>query len=216
VERSPAVLVVVVLLGCSNLPSKRQALEIVTRDVREEATCTLDANTLSRLKMQYTSKAACVPKQGAADLEACVQALVAAGATKTKPPEYMRQWPDEVATASLSDVPAFERRARELVFATCVELYPGLREGRFSCGKAHAKEVLEVKADGENRANVRYARTIELSPEFGAIERACAGVTKPLVENTVTIERSESAWSVPSTKTDLPSFLPPPGTKSYH
>jgi hypothetical protein len=220
VARPLAAVVFLVVLpalpACSNVPSKKQALAIVVRDVREEATCTLEAKTLSRLKMQYTTKAACVPKEGAADLKGCVDALVAAGATKGKPPEYMRQWPDEVATASLTDIPAFERRARELVFASCVEMTPDLREGRFPCGKAEAKEVLKVSAEGDDRALVRYERAITLATELDRIERACAGVTKPPVENTVTLERAAEGWRLLTAKAEPPTFLPPSGTKSYH
>lgn len=211
------VLFAVVLSACGDLPSKKQALEIVTRDVRETAVCTLDVKTLTRLKMQYSTKAACVPKESAADLGACVDALVAAGVTKKMPAAYMRQWPDEVAGASLGDVSAYERRARELVFASCVELSADLREGRFSCGKAHAKEVLKVTTDGEIFAIVRYERAIDLMPDFDRIEQACGGMTKPPVENTVPIEKTPAGWAVPeANKGPAPSFLPSPGTKSYH
>lgn len=205
------------LTACSNLPSKKKALEIVERDVKEEATCTLDVTTLAQLKMQYTTKAACVPKEGAASAKSCIDALVAAGVTKEKPAEYMRQWPDEVATASLKDIPAFERRARELLFSTCVEMSPSLREGRFPCGTARAKEVVKVSKDGEHSATVRYTRDITLVEGFDRIDHACSGVTKPPAESSVVIEKTPEGWAVPRTEIpSLPSLLPPPGTKTYH
>lgn len=207
---------VLLLVACGNAPSKKATLEIITRDVKEDATCVLDPALVQRFKMQYTTKAACVPKENADKLPACVGALVDAGLTKEKTPEYMREWPDEVAMASLRDIPAFERRARSLLYSGCYELSSDLREGKFPCGTAKAKQILKIVEDGKDEASVRYERDFAASPSLERIEQACGKVTKPPVENTVSIARGESGWAVPSAKTDVPSFLPPPGSKSYH
>src|SRR5262245_57836031 len=76
-----------VLIGCSDLPSKNDALDIVRHGVKEEASCTLPIPSLSRFKMQHTTKAICVPREGSPSPDpamTCLDALVAAGVTKKK------------------------------------------------------------------------------------------------------------------------------------
>lgn len=186
----------VVLVGCGSGPSKSQALEVVQSGVKEDGSCTLPLDILSHVKMQHSTKGICVPKEGAVKARACVDALVAAGITQRMPDAYMLAWPDEVATASLADVPAYERRARNLVYGTCVELRGDLREGRFTCADVHAEKVLKVTATDGTHADVRYEREIKLRPMLSAIEAACGTVTRPPGESTVAFAKGASGWTL--------------------
>jgi len=191
-------LVALTSLGCGDLPSKSDALAIVEHSVKEDAMCTLPIAMLSRLKMQYATKAICVSREGGAPMNeawACLEALVASGATSRMPGAYMAEWPDEVSGASFDAVSPYERRARDLVFKGCVEMAPGLREGQFRCGEARADKVVRVTKQDESHALVRYARAITLEPKLSAIDAACGAVTRPAPEGTLTIARTpEKKW----------------------
>jgi hypothetical protein len=180
--------------------SKSDALEVVRRDVQEEASCTLPVGVLSKLKMQYTTKAACSKRDEANPSAkdqptACLEALVAAGVTQAMPPGYMSDWTDEVATLPFDAVSPYERRARALQFKTCVEMRD-LREGRFRCGEAKAEKVVRVTKLGDARASVLYARTVTLDPSLRGIEAACGSVSHPAPEATVTLEKVDKKWAL--------------------
>lgn len=180
--------------GCSNLPSKKDAFEVLTHEVKEEALCTLPVGLLSRLKMQYTTKAVCVPREGPSSDPAmsCVDALVAAGVTKPMPASYMNEWPDDIALV----VSVYERRARHLLFKSCVEMVGDLRSGGFRCGEARADHIIQISKKADKQALVRYARVITLDPGLAAIDAACGVASRPPPEETVTLEKSESRWIV--------------------
>jgi hypothetical protein len=188
----------VVLVGCGSGPSKSQAIEAIQGGVKEDGSCTLPVDILSHVKMQHSTKGICVAKEGATKARACIDALVAAGITQRMPDAYMLTWPDEVATASLSDIPAYERRARNLVYGTCVELSGDLREGRFPCADVHAEKVLKVTGVDDTHADVRYEREIKLRPTLTAIDAACGTVTRPPGESTVGFVKGASGWTLAS------------------
>lgn len=188
----------VILLGCSKGPSKSQAFETIQSGTKEDGTCTLPVEILSHVKMQYTTKGICVPKEGAEKARACMNALVAAGVTKPMPEAYMLTWPDEVSGASLKDIPAYERRARNLVYGSCVELSGELRDGRFPCADVQASKVLKVTALDETHADVAYEREVKLRPMLTAVDAACGAVTRPPGESTVAFVKSEAGWVLAS------------------
>jgi hypothetical protein len=185
-----------VLVACGSGPSKSQALEAILRDAKEDGSCTLPLDVLAHIKIQHVTKAACVPKEGAAKARACIDALVAAGITRPMPESYMLAWPDEVSGASLSDIPAYERRARNLIHGTCVELVGELRAGRFACADVRAVEVLKVTAPDPTHADVRYAREVKEKPSLAAIDTACGAVTRPASEAQSALVKSASGWDV--------------------
>jgi hypothetical protein len=187
------------LAGCSD-PSKSDALAAVKRDVKEDAICILPAAILTRLKMQYTTKAACAPLPDdplAKDpVVGCLDALVAAGATKNMPPGYLSEWPDEVASVSLDSLPAYDRRARALMFKSCVEMRD-LREGRFRCGEATAEKVVHIaKGSSSSQVRVTYSRTVTLDPSVPAVEAACGALSHPAPEDTVTLSKNSGRWAL--------------------
>lgn len=186
------------LVACGSGPSKSQAFEAIQSGVKEEGTCVLPVDFLSRVKMQHVTKGICVPKEGADKARACVDALVAAGVTHRMPDSYMLAWPDEVASASLSDIPAYERRPRSLVYSTCVELVGELRDGRFNCAEARAEKVLKVTATDDTHAEVRYERELKMRPTLAAIDAACGAVTRPPGESTVAFVKGPSGWTLAS------------------
>lgn len=188
----------VFLAGCSKGPSKTQAFEAIQSGVKEDGSCTLPVDILSRVKMQYSTKGICVPKEGAEKAKTCIDALVVAGVTKRMPDAYMLAWPDEVATASLSDIPAYERRARNLVYSECVELAGNLRDGRFPCSEVQAEKVLRVTTLDDTHADVAYERKLTLKPSLTAIDTACGTVTRPPGESTVAFVKTEGTWGLPS------------------
>jgi hypothetical protein len=190
-----AVVLVLVLAGCGGGPSKSQALESLQSGVKEDGSCTLPAEVLTTLKMQHATRALCVPREGAERARACIDALVAAGLTRRMPDAYMLGWPDDEATASLKDIPAYERRARNLVYLGCVELSDGLREGRFACADVRATKVLKVTSTDATHADVLYERELSLQPAMAAIEAACGAVSRPAGEATVTFEKGASGWA---------------------
>ena len=184
------------LVACSNGPSKSQALEAISRAVKEEGSCTLPIPTLAQLKVQHTTKAMCVPREGADLARACIEALLAAGITHRMPEAYMLAWPDEVSSASLSDLPAYERRSRGLVYSTCVELTGDLRDGRFTCADARAERVLKVTERDKTHADVDYQREVNLRPTLAAIDAACGVVTRPPGDATVSFVKGASGWTL--------------------
>lgn len=185
------------LAACGGGPSKSSALETIQGSVKEEGNCTLPLELLSKLKVQHSTKAVCVPKEGAEKAAACIQALVAAGVTKPMPESYMVAWPDDVASASLKDIPAYERRARNLVYSTCAELGL-LRDGRFACADAKADKVTSVTVLDDKTADVRYTRQLAMRPSLAAIEAACGTVVRPLPDVAVTFTRLEGKgpWAI--------------------
>jgi hypothetical protein len=188
----------VFLTGCSKGPSKAEAFEAIQSGVKEDGSCTLPVDILSRVKMQHSTKGICVPKEGAEKAKTCIDALVAAGVTKRMPDAYMLAWPDEVATASLADIPAYERRARNLVYSECVELAGALRDGRFGCAAVQAEKVLRVTALDDTHADVEYERKLTLKPSLTAIDAACGTVTRPPGESTVAFSKTEGTWGLAS------------------
>lgn len=190
---------VLVLSACSGGgPSKTEALDAVTRDAKTDAFCTLPIDVLSTLKMQYATKGTCVPKDLAmtARAKGCMEALAAANVTHPMPASYMREWPDELAAKSLSDVPAYDRKARDLVFAGCWSLDDRLREGQFACAKATPASIAAITKVDDAHADVKVAQKIEPAPGLSEIDRACGGVTKPPSDVTVRLEKLSTGWSV--------------------
>lgn len=184
------------LTACGSGPSKTQALDAIQSGVKEDGSCTLPLDVLAQVKVQHTTKALCVPKEGAPKARACIDALVTAGVTHAMPDAYMLAWPDEVSGASLSDVPAYERRARNLVFGTCVELVGDLRAGRFTCSDVQASKILRVSTSDATHADVRYEREIKLRPSLPAIEAACGAVTRPPGETQVAFVKNAAGWEL--------------------
>lgn len=187
----------VALVACGG-PSKTEALDAVRAGVVEDASCTLPLSVLQQLKMQYASKAVCVPREGATAAGACVEALAKAGFTTKMEGSYMVGWPDEVAGASLSDVPAYARKARNLLFTSCWSLSDELRGGRFTCAEAKADKVLRITKKDDTHVDVHYERVVTYRPELAAIESACGTVSKPSLAPTVTLTKTESGWSAAS------------------
>jgi hypothetical protein len=187
-----------VLVACSGGPSKSQAMDAIQSGVKEDGSCTLPLDILAKLKMQHSTKGICVPKEGADKAKACIDALVAANVTHRMPDAYMVAWPDDVSGASFKDVPAYERRARNLVYSTCVELAGDLREGRFRCADAHAEKILKVTALDDTHADVHYAREIVLQPTVTAVDAACGAVTRPPGDATVGFLKGPSGWTLAS------------------
>lgn len=201
-----AIVTSVLVLACTGGgPSKSEALDAVNRDVKTEALCTLPIDVLSSLKMQYATKGACIQKDLAttARVKACMDALAAANVTQPMPASYMREWPDEVAAKSLSEVPAYERKARDLVFAGCWSLDDRLRQGQFACAKSTPASVVAITKVDEAHADVKVAQTIDPSAALSDIDRACGGVTKPPSDVTVRLEKISTGWSVVANTTPV-------------
>lgn len=173
-------------------------MEAIQSGVKEDGTCTLPVATFTKLKMQHSTKGLCVPKEGADKAKACVEALVAANITRRLPEAYMVAWPDEVSGASLADIPAYERRARNLVYSMCVELSGELRGGRIPCADARAEKILKITALDETHADVQYAREILLRPTLSAIDEACGAVTRPPGDATVGFIKGAAGWTLVS------------------
>ena len=186
------------LAGCGKGPSKSQAFDAIQAGPKEDGSCTLPVEILKQVKMQYTTKGICVPKEGADKAKACMSALVAAGVTKPMPADYMVTWPDEVSSASLSDIPAYERRARALIYSTCVELSGNLRDGRFPCADVQASKVLKVTATDDTHADVVYERAVALRPMLTAVDAACGTVSRPPGESTASFVKTDAGWILAS------------------
>ncbi|MBS2019148.1 MAG: hypothetical protein JST00_40145 [Deltaproteobacteria bacterium] len=187
----------VAIAACGSGPSKSEALTQIQASVKEDGSCTLPIDIVSKLKVQYVSKGICIPKSAdAAKAKACVEALVKAGATHKMPDEYMVAWPDEVAGVSLKDVAAYDRRPRNELFSLCVELTGNLRVGMFTCSEARAEKILKVTSDDGKVAKVQYERAIGLRPTLPIIEAACGKVTPPPSDATATFVKEGSAWKL--------------------
>ncbi len=188
------VFVLVFLAACTSAPSKEEALLQIQTSVKEDGSCTLPLDIVSKLKVQYVSKGICIAKEEA-KAKTCIDALVKVGITHKMPDEYMVAWPDEMSGVSLNDVSAYDRKARNLIFSTCVELTGNLRVGLFTCAEARAEKVLKVTSDGKT-ASVRYEREIGMRPSLAAIEAACGKVTPPPAESTATFVKEGAAWKL--------------------
>ena len=196
-----------VFLGCGSGPSRAQALEVIQSGVREEGSCTLPVAMLRGFKMQHATKGICVPKEGGPELKACIDALVAANITRRMPDAYMVAWPDDVSGASFQDIPAYDRRPRNLVYSTCVELAGELRGGRFTCADAKVEKVLQVTARGPAHADVLYAREIVVRPTLAAIDAACGAVSRPPADATVSLAKGEKGWALASGAESTPPVI---------
>lgn len=187
----------VTIAACGSGPSKAEALTQIQASVKEDGSCTLPIDVVSKLKVQYVSKGICIPKApDAAKAKACMESLVKAGATHKMPDEYMVAWPDEVAGVSLKDVAAYDRRPRNELFSLCVELTGNLRVGLFTCAEARAEKILKVTSDDGKVAKVQYERAIGLRPTLPIIEAACGKVTPPPSDATATFVKEGSAWKL--------------------
>jgi len=173
-------------------------MEAIQGGVKEDGSCTLPLDILATVKMQHATKGLCVPKEGADKARICIDALVAANVTHRMPESYMVAWPDDVSGASLKDIPAYDRRARNLVYAGCVELAGDLRDGRFPCAEARADKILKVTALDATTADVRYSRAIEIKPTLAAIEAACGAVSRPPAESTIGFVKGGDGWILAS------------------
>ena len=201
-----------VLVACGSGPTKREALEAVGRDATVDALCTLPIDILSQLRMQHSTKGLCVAKDEpfTPKVKKCLEALVAARITQMKPAAYMREWPDDVAARSLSDVPAYERKARDLVYAMCWELSdPRLRQGQFVCAKSTNDKVVDMTKIDDAHVDVKVAQRITPNDELAAIDAACGGnVTKPPADLVVRIEKTSRGWvPEPSSSANAAPFV---------
>jgi hypothetical protein len=198
----------VVLVACSGLPGKDEALALVQAEAKEDTNCTLPISIMPLLKMQHTTKAVCVPreqdpagKKTFDDTMACLNALVTAGATTAMPPNYMSEWPDEVAGSSFNDVNAYDRRARMLMFKGCVAMGDGLRNGQFKCAQAKADAIVRTSKIDDTHAKVTYSRTLTFDASLAAIEKVCGTVTRPGPDAMVVLEKTaDKKWHVAATQ----------------
>jgi hypothetical protein len=179
-----------VLASCTGGPSKSEALDIIQKEIKEDAPCTLPLDVIQQLKMQYTTKAACVPNEASEKTRACIDALVTASITQPKPQAYMVDWED---SATMSNV--YDRHARNIIFRTCVELGE-LRDGRFGCAQSKPERVLKVKPTGDTTADVYYERELAFRPSLANIEKACGTVTRPPAEVIVQFTKASGKWSL--------------------
>ena len=184
------------IAACSGL-SKGQALEMIQAGVKEDGSCTLPIEIISKLKVQHVTRGVCVPKDPSADkARACMQALVAANVTKPMSATYMADWPDDIAAMGFDVLPASSRQPRSLVFSSCVELTGNLRVGLFPCAAARAEKIIKVTSVDDKHADVRYEREIGLRPTVPAIDAACGTVTRPPGEALARFEKDASGWKL--------------------
>ena len=174
--------------ACGTGPSKSEALEIIKRDVKDDALCTLPLDIVQQLKQQYSSKGTCVPNEASQKTRDCIDALVANSITQTKSQAYMVDWED---SATMSNV--YDRHARNIIFRTCVEMGE-LRSGSFACAQSKPDHVVRVKEKGPDSADVYYERELSFRPSLDAIDKACGGVTRPPKEGVVTMMKSSGKW----------------------
>ena len=188
----------VLVAACGSGPSKSDALQAINKDAKTDALCTLPIEAISSLKNQYSTKATCIPKDLAvtARVKSCMDALVAAKLSTPMSAAYMREWPDDVAAKSLSDLPAYDRKAREVLYAGCWSIDEHLRQGQFVCAKATPEKVLDQTKVDDAHYDVKYMQTLAPIDTLGEIDKACAGVTKPPSDVTVRLEKSSAGWSV--------------------
>jgi hypothetical protein len=179
--------------ACSD--KKKAALEAIKRDVKEEGLCTLPVDVLGGLKQQPVTKSVCM-KKGNARGAACFAALVANGLADAMPSSYMGAWPDEVAGASLSDVPAYERRARSELFESCLAMKEGLREGKFPCARVEADRVVEVEKIEKGKMRATYERAVTYQRDLAPLDAACGPIVRVPAQMTVTLTKGEDGWKV--------------------
>lgn len=160
------------------------------QNIKEEAACTLPLDVIQQLKMQYTSKAACVPNEASDKTRACIDALVTASIATPKPQSYMVDWED---SATMSNV--YDRHARNIIFRTCVEMGE-LRDGRFACAQSKPEKILRVKPTGDVSADVFYERELSFRPSLANIEKACGAVTRPPGEVVVQFVKNGGKWAL--------------------
>lgn len=186
------------LAACGSGPSKSEALQAINKDAKPDALCTLPIEVLSALKMQYTTKGTCIPKDLAvtARVKTCMDALVAAKFSAPMPAAYMREWPDDVAAKTLTDLPAYERKPREMLYAGCWSIDEHLRQGQFVCAKATPEKVLDQTKVDDAHYDVKYLQTMAPIETLPDIDKACAGVSKPPSDVTVRLEKSSVGWVV--------------------
>lgn len=185
-------------LACGSGPSKSEALEAVRDGTKTNGTCTLPIEVLSSLKVQYTTMGLCLPKENTGPrTAACLGALANAGIVKAAPESYMREWPDEVAARSLTELPAYERRARSLVFSACW-IYPEaqLRQGQFWCAKLTPDKVTELTKVDDAHVDAKYTQTVETLDAIPRIEEACGGLTRPPSSASARLEKADRGWRV--------------------
>lgn len=179
--------------ACSD--KKKAALEAIKRDVKEEGLCTLPVDVLGGLKQQLVTKSVCM-KKGNARGAACFAALVANGLADPMPSSYMGAWPDEVASASLTDVPAYERRARSELFESCLAMKEGLREGKFSCASVEAEKVVDVEKTEKGKMRVTYKREITYKRDLAPLDAACGPIVRVPEEMSANLTKGEDGWKV--------------------
>jgi hypothetical protein len=197
--------------ACGSGPSKREAMDAVGREATTDAICTLPIDILAQLRMQHTTKGMCAPKDDPATpkVKKCLDALAAAHITALKPAAYMREWPDDVAGRSLSDVPAYERKSRDLVYASCWELSePRLRQGQFVCAKSTNDKILDMTKIDDAHVDVKISQKITPSDDLATIDAACGGnVTKPPSDLVIRIEKTSGGWAIPPSASSVPNVV---------
>jgi hypothetical protein len=176
--------------ACGSGPSKSNALDVIQKDLKGEATCTLPLEVIQQLKMQYSTKGACVPNEASDKTRGCIDALVATSITTTKSQAYMVDWEDSASMANI-----YDRHARNIIFRTCVEM-GDLRDGRFPCAQQRAERVIRVKENGDTKADVFYERELSFRPSLTTIEKACGAVTRPAGEVSVPFVKVEGKWAL--------------------
>lgn len=210
--KTSVIVPIAVLTACGSGPSKREAMEAVGRETTTDAICTLPIDILSQLRMQHTTKGMCVAKDEPTTpkVKKCLDALVEAHVTQLKPAAYMREWPDDVASRSLSDVPAYERKARDLVYATCWELADSrLRQGQFVCAKSTNDKIIDMTKIDEAHVDVKVSQKNTPSDDLAAIDAACGGtVTRPPADITIRLEKTSAGWApAPPSSSPAPPFV---------
>ena len=188
-------IVAISIAACSG-PSKGDALAQIQSSVKEDGSCTLPIDVVSKLKVQYATKGICIPKDDTSKAKACLEALVKVGATHKMGDEYMVAWPDEMSGVSLTDVSAYDRKARKEIFSLCVELTGNLRVGMFTCAEARAEKILKITSDDGKTAKVQYERAVGMRPTLPTIEAACGKVTPPPTDATADFVKDPSGWKL--------------------
>ncbi|MCA9586793.1 MAG: hypothetical protein KC657_15665 [Myxococcales bacterium] len=191
---------VVMLLGlahCKTDPPKGEALRVIQRDLKPQGLCTISADILASFKTQYRTKATCLPLTGTPPRASeCLDAMVKAGVTRDMPASYMVEWPDEVATAGLDLIPAYDRKARNLIFKRCVAASDELRVGSIECARAEYAKVSKVTTDDPEHATVRVDRELSMRADIADLEKACGPLVRPSVVEIVKMVKRDGAWFV--------------------
>ena len=189
----------VLLLGCSKGPSKSQAFEAIQSGAKEDGSCTLPVDILSHVKMQYTTKGICVPKEGAEKARACIER--ARGGRRHQaacPRSTCSRGPTRCRARASRTSPRTSGARGTSSTARASSSSGDLRDGRFTCADVHAAKVLKVTAIDDTHADVSYEREITLRPMLAAIDAACGAVTRPPGESTVAFVKSDAGWVLAS------------------